>query len=546
MDSRSIQNPNIPITAANILDYLGGSTSLSNSGVRVNTRSALSCSPVWQAVDVIAGDISRTPFRVYREDGRTRVPATEHPVYRLLNRSVGRMTSDLWLSRIIGHALLYGNGYSRVIWRGATVVELVWYPRDSVEPQFENGVHYYLVQNDPDIHGKGGFDRVPANDMIHLVGLTLDEYGGLSIIDYARNTIGRQLSGEGWADDFFSNYGMPAGWFQHPEEMSEPAQERFLGRVQARHSGYGNRWKTGILEEGMTWANAGVNPKDALLIEALGWGVLDVARFFNLPPHKLGDSSRVSYNSLEQEERAYRSSSLGKWFCRLQYAVNDACFLPSEQLSGYYSEFDQDRFTRPDTAARYQAYAIGVTNGILSPNECRAMEGLNPRDGGDEYLTPLTHASNTEPPEDEPEGEEPPETPLADEDQSRAILFDLTKDQLETAARLLGNAAHRAAKRGGNFLSVINGLDGRFRPAVEAKIRSAIQAAARIPINDRGELVERTAATIVGRAVDLFVTASECSPDNLLSRVDGAAEKLLADMHDLALEIVFKDQKNAA
>lgn len=543
---RSIQNPAIPLTATNILDYLGWGSTTSGSGVQVNTRTALTCSPVWQAVDVITGDISRTPFRVYQEDGRNRVPATNHPVYRLLTRSVGKMTADLWLSRIVGHALLYGNGYSRVIWRGSTVVEIQWFSRDSVEPQYENGVHYYLVQYDPDIHGKSGIDRVPANDMIHLVGLTLDELGGLSIVDYARNTIGRQLSGEGWADDFFSNYGMPAGWFEHPEEMSEPAQERFLSRVQGRHVGLGNRWKPGILEEGMTWKTGGVNPKDALLIEALGWGVVDVARFFNLPPHKLGDSSRVSYNSLEQEERAYRSSSLGKWFCRLQFAVNDACFLPTEQLEGYVAEFDQDRFTRPETAVRYQAYAVGVTNGILSPNECRAFEGLNPREGGDDYLTPLTHAKGDEPVEDEPVEDEPTTEPPNTDDRTRAILFDLTKDQLASAARLLANAAGRAAKKGGNFLAVVNGFDARFRAAVEGKIRPAIQAAAAVPLDQRAELVERTAGAIIDRAVDYYVTASECTPELLIERVDGAGERLTADMHDVALGIVFEGVTNGS
>lgn len=539
--SRSIHNPAIPITGAGIEAYLGGG-SLSNSGAYVNARTSLSTSPVWQAVDHITGDVSRTPFITYREDedGRRRERAKKHPVYNLLRRSVGKMTTDLWLARIVGHALLYGNGYSRVLWRGARVVGLEWHPRDSVSCEYDRGDKYYYVQYDHDIHGRGTLEVVPASDMLHIVGLTLDEFGGLSLIDFARNTVGRHLSGERWADDFFGNYGMPAGWFMSPVEISDTAKENFLRRVQNRHGGHGNRWKTGILEDGMTWQSAGVNPKDALLIEAMGWGVKDVARFFNLPPHKLGDDSRTSYNSLEQENEAYRSSSLGKWFSRLEFACNSTLFLPSEQEEGYYCEFLQDSIGKADTKTRYESYAIAIASRIMNPNEVRARENLNPYEGGDEFLTPLNMAAPDAEPEDEPpsdpEGEPEDETP--DAARAAAIRYDLVRRAIEDGGRLLANAANRAARKPGNFLAAINGLDARFRAGVEDKIGPAILAAT----IDRPEpdAVRRAADQIFAAAVRTFVEASECQPESLPERVEAGGAALLGACPSIAQSVLFK------
>jgi phage portal protein BeeE len=49
---------------------------------------------------------------------------------------------------------------------------------------------------------------------------------------------------------------------------------------------------------------------------------------------------------------------------------------------------------RGDMAARSAFYNQLVNLGALSPNEVRDLEDMNPRDGGDIYLTPLNMAVN--------------------------------------------------------------------------------------------------------------------------------------------------------
>ena len=64
----------------------------------------------------------------------------------------------------------------------------------------------------------------------------------------------------------------------------------------------------------------------------------------------------------------------------------------------YYAKFNAGALLRGDLKTRYEAYGTGINWGFLSPNECRALEDLNPREGGDIYLTPMN--MTTKPKED--------------------------------------------------------------------------------------------------------------------------------------------------
>lgn len=497
------------------------------------------CSPVWAAVDQITSDVAKLPMPVKRlaDDGRTRTIEKTHPVHTLLNRWNGRETPNVWTQRMLGHALLYGNAYSEIIWRGDRITGLHWYRRDQVEPYWENGQLVYLVQRDQRKDGDGNMVRIVPENMFHLHGLTLDEYGGLSIVDFARNTIGRHLAGEHYTDDFFSNDATPSGWFEHPDAMSEPAQERFMQGVVARHGGAGNRHKFGILEEGMKFNPVGISPRDAMLVEMLDWSVKDVARFFGIPPHKLGDASKANYNSLEQENQAYFDSTLGKWCCRLESEANYKLFLDSEIQDGYFTEIAIDRLRRADTAARFASYAIALQWGIMNRNEVRQFEGLNPFDGGDEYLTPATHVvlgdDPAEPADDDAPDPEPPPMASVDDERSRALLRDLLRDRLGAAARLLGNSAARAAKRETNYLAAINQLETKHDAAIHGMVLPAVAAIA-------GDgTIDAVKRQLYQRAAELFVEASECSPDRLSERVSDAAEQLQLFVGELATDLVY-------
>ena len=60
---------------------------------------------------------------------------------------------------------------------------------------------------------------------------------------------------------------------------------------------------------------------------------------------------------------------------------------------------------RGDMSSRYTSYAQAITNGFMSANEVRALEDMNPRDGGDDFLTPLNMTTGKGEPQNGDTGE---------------------------------------------------------------------------------------------------------------------------------------------
>lgn len=540
--SGSLEDPATPITGENIAAFLA-SRVMSDSGIYVSPHKALTLSPIWQAVSLISNDVARIPLQVWQTTDQKRELAKRHPVHKLLRKNVGQWTANIWMQMTVAHALLYGNSYS-IIHRGGPdyqPVELEWLHADDVRPMYEDGIRYYLV----------GYGRSHARqyraysrmDIFHLQGLTLDELGGLSPIHYARNYLGRQLATGDYASEFFANSSVPTGFFEHPAQMSKQAQERFLSWVESRHRGAGKRHRNAVLEEDMKWKPAGVSPKDAMLLDQLKWGVPEVARLFNVPRHKLNDDANRGYNTTEQENKAYFNSTLGNWTSRIEYEVHDKLFTEAEKdADELQAVFHTEQLFRADTKDRYAAHAIALQWNIKTPNEVRAEEGLNPAEGGDEFLpTPnasaATQAGTNEPDDDEqPADDVPPDdAPPADRTADILLIRDVIAEPIKRMAKRLGNAAIRATKHPQRFLAVLDQLEKDHQDTILEATRAICRLVNQPPETVAHKLIDHTRTQML--------TASECDVQHLPEAVTKAAANLETFAAELA-DTLAKESKS--
>ncbi len=65
-EQRSLENPNIPVSADNFLHLMGRGDFNSSSGVVVNVENALGVPAVWAAVNFISGTLASLPLEVMR------------------------------------------------------------------------------------------------------------------------------------------------------------------------------------------------------------------------------------------------------------------------------------------------------------------------------------------------------------------------------------------------------------------------------------------------------------------------------------------------
>lgn len=378
-----------------LLSQQGGE---SVSGERVTSETAMRAAAVYSCVRVVSEDTAKLPCILYRrtkDGGKER--ATEHPRYRLIKSAPNGWQTPLQF---------FGTGQSHIelagfaaafITRGADgqPIELLPLHPDRVK-----------VEQNPDwtlkfsvtLRSGGPPQVVPTRNILYVPGLSLDGITGVSVIGYARETIGTALATEKHAGRFFKNAATPSGIVERPKEqkaLSEKAAERFLETFTAGLSGE-KAFRAALLEEGMTFRPITMPLKDSQFLETRQFNRSEIAGLFRVPPHKIGDLSRSTNNNIEHQGLEYLTDSLLSRLVRWEQALDRALLSPAEQ-DEFFFEFLVDAVLRADFRTRMDGYAVAIQNGIMSPNEARGKENLNPRDGGDTYYMPVNMAPSNAP-----------------------------------------------------------------------------------------------------------------------------------------------------
>jgi HK97 family phage portal protein len=548
------ENPANPATWNNIYNALAESTP-TTSGEAVGPHTALTYSPVWAAVDIITSDVSRLPWKPYRDTNDGRELLREHPVYTLTCRMVDEYTpTQQWMICILAQALLYGNGYA-VIRRGRAVggrrfaAGLEHVNSDQVEVIRRNGTPVYRVKWNVTENGRADTEEIQAANMFHLRGLSLEAHEGLSLIGYARNTIGRQLAAEHYGDDFFKNGAIPDGFFSHPGQLTQLAQERFLLQMERRHMGAGRRHRLGFLEEDMKWVATGITPRDAMLLDQLKWGIPDVARFFSIPAHKLGDPSRQGWNTTEQENISYYNSTLGKWTSR--FVSESQKLFDGQEQRDHYTAFDLDDLIKADMQGRYMGYGLGIQWGFLTRNDVRRKENLPPLPGLDEPLTPVNMTTNTDgaPPAaalPAPAADDDVDDDADDELRQRVhqAQVDLVYDQILSAVRVIFQNANRAASEPRRFLAWLNGIEAEEGRRLTTIFRPVAGLLGAIHASPADTVLQAITAQFVGTCRDRILVGSEVPAEDLKASIEATQELVSSWGRQAASDWITKGVQN--
>jgi hypothetical protein len=119
----------------------------------------------------------------------------------------------------------------------------------------------------------------------------------------------------------------------------------------------------------------------------------EVARWFNLPPHKLKDLTKSSFSNIEQEQQSFYTDSILPWLVRLEQNYNfqllDSADRSARGYGRLFFKHSVEGLLRGDSTARAALYTALFNVGSISPNEIREYEDKDPYPGGDEYYVPL-------------------------------------------------------------------------------------------------------------------------------------------------------------
>ncbi|MFT6775869.1 MAG: HK97 family phage portal protein [Paracoccaceae bacterium] len=210
-----------------------------------------------------------------------------------------------------------------------------------------------------------------------------DGLGSRSPIFSNREDIGLMIAATRYAARWFDGGGVPplvmtgpfvsgAGLQRASEDMSRAVEEAAREGRSAL-----------AVPDGHTLSPIGLDPEKSQLTELQRFGIEQVARIFGLPPVFVQDLTHGTYSNTEQQDLHLAKHVVRLWAKQSEDQINLKVFGRGSDL---FAEFNLDGLLRGDFVARMSGYSTAIQNGLLTPNEGRAMENRPSLDGGDALL----------------------------------------------------------------------------------------------------------------------------------------------------------------
>lgn len=385
----SLEDPSVPLAeGVTLRDMILGGTR-TRAGVHVNEGKALTYAAVWCAVMQISSAVATLPLKLYaRLDNGGKKEENGHPVWSLL--TVGpnpEMVSNAWRSSGTLQLLLRGNMVNELRLNGAGDVVEIWPVTKPVRRVVKpSGRTFYEVKG----AGGGDPDVILTRDRaMHILGLSPDGYWGYSPVTLARESLGFGLATEAYGAAFFGNGGTPLGFLVHPMSITREGRQRIRESYEETHGGPDNAHKVGVMGEGIKWEQVGLSAEDSQFLQSREFQVREVARWFNIPPHKIRDLEHATFSNVEEENIEYINDTIQPWLNTFEQAINHQILSASDRANGLFAEFNVKGRLKGDAEKRAQFYNSQFQTGAMSPNEIRQAENNNPIEGGDSAFVPL-------------------------------------------------------------------------------------------------------------------------------------------------------------
>ena len=352
-------------------------------GVTVTQETSMKFTGVLAAVSLRSKLLASFPMAVYKlsKDGKDEL--FNDPLYKILAYQPNAFMNAFTFWELVNtHLDLWGNAYVYISRYGGKVSALTPVHPSKVKILTEGGKLIYRVSDT----GDKVLDKDHSPDkFLHFKDISFNGIIGLSRISLAKDAIALGMSQEQFGKEFYDKGGHSKGMIEMDGTLGDEAYETFKKRW-TDNANFG----TPLLENGMKYNNIPIPMGDAEFIGSRAFQIQDIARIFDVPPHLLGDLSRATFSNIEHSFLEFTTISLRPMVKRYEREMEVK--LLGDKVGEKVIRFNLEGMLRGDSASRAAFYASMKQNKIMSSNEVRKIEGLNPSDdpSADKLENPAT------------------------------------------------------------------------------------------------------------------------------------------------------------
>lgn len=364
---------------------LWGGGPMTRSAAQITEETAQNLSAVYRAISLYGNALAILPAFLHRrlDGGRVKQRETKHIVYRLIHTQPNPYCDPGQFFSLIGSWLAGWNNACAEVERDGRGDPVNLWP---IHPGrcrgfMQGGVKKLKVWND-----NGTVTILEPGDYLHVQNGGTDVVWAKSPIHRARQSLGMTQAAEEMGATFFENDATMRYAVQVPASLGPDERDRVRKSWQEAQTGM-NRWKTPLIGGEIKIHPISIPNEDAQFLETRKFQIVEIARWFNVPPHMLYDLERATFSNIEHLGIEFVTFSILPLLVRIEQALDRVLLKPEErEQEELYTEFLLDALLRADSLTRAQVNQIKAQNGALCANEWRNSDNQNAIEGGDVYL----------------------------------------------------------------------------------------------------------------------------------------------------------------
>lgn len=366
------------------------SSGRSPAGVRITPENATSVAAVFACLRILAETVAGLPLHLLERTpaGGKRL-ARELPLYRKLHSQPNAwQTSFEWREQMVMHVGLWGDAYSELVPGPSGAIDQIvpLHPSRMKVETLENGRLRYSYRE-----AKGKQTIYTDEQILHVRGPSDDGVHGISIVEECREAIALARACEVHGARFFGAGARPGFILSTDNPMNADARRELAEGWNRKHRGPHNAHETAVLTGGLKpYEIPYASNTDSQFLELREHQLREIARLFRIPGYLLGIDAGTP-----QAEIQFVTHTIMPWLRRVESACMRDLIVDDEK---YLVEFDVRGLLRGDAASRSAYYRAMWDIGVVSTNDIRASENLDPVEGGDERHRPLNMGTLGAPP----------------------------------------------------------------------------------------------------------------------------------------------------
>lgn len=373
-------NTSLSIADPLLVQYFTPGGLVDLAGVTVGETSALGLSALYRALSLVSGTLASLPLNTWTGQGteRKKVPSIfDDP------DGPDQQTVYEWKESVFLHLLLHGRAGALKIRNEAgglvrlpLVHPLAFQVVQPTVDEFQSGklpaggVWFEVSLND------GERVRLDADDFWYVPGPSLGYQVGISLLAYARQSLGTAIAGDKAAAKTFSSGALISGLATPSDEGFDLTEDIPQIRQELNRSvlGHENAGTIALVNRRLQFTPWTMTAQQAQFLESRQFQIEEISRWTGVPPHLLMQTDKQTSwgTGVDEQNRGLSKFVLGHWAQRFEQRASRLLARPR------WCEFDFAGLERPNFAVEIDLLIKQVAAGILTLNEAREIRNLPP------------------------------------------------------------------------------------------------------------------------------------------------------------------------